>query len=76
MDKIIGKIVLEDYSLRALTDSEDAQNGLLSRSANGSEVVTGRGVSLTLWRRPSRRASTALTSILTTNSAGGTLLWV
>ena len=48
-DKIIGKeIVLEDYSLRALTDGEDAQSeAIVKIRVDGSnEVVTGRGVSV------------------------------
>ena len=49
IDKIIGKeIVLEDYSLRALTDGEDAQSeAIVKIRVDGSnEVVTGRGVSV------------------------------
>ena len=49
IDKIIGKeIVLEDYSLRALTDGEDAQSEAIVkiRVDGGDEVVTGRGVSV------------------------------
>ena len=48
-DKIIGKeFVLEDYSLRALTDGEDAQSeAIVKIRVDGSnEVVTGRGVSV------------------------------
>ena len=49
IDKIIGKeIVLEDYSLRALTDGEDAQSeAIVKIRVDGSnDVVTGRGVSV------------------------------
>ena len=49
IDKIIGKeIVLEDYSLRALTDGEDAQSEAIVkiRVGGGDELVTGRGVSV------------------------------
>ena len=49
IDKIIGKsIELEDYSLRALTDGEDAQSeAIVKIRVDGSnEVVTGRGVSV------------------------------
>ena len=49
IDKIIGKeIVLEDYSLRALTDGKDAQSeAIVKIRVDGSnEVVTGRGVSV------------------------------
>ena len=47
--QVIGKkIVLEDYSLRALTDGEDAQSeAIVKIRVDGSnEVVTGRGVSV------------------------------
>ena len=49
IDKIIGKsIELEDYSLRALTDGEDAQSeAIVKIRVDGSnDVVTGRGVSV------------------------------
>ena len=49
INKIVGKdIVLDDYSLRALTDGEDAQSEAIVkiRVDGGDEVVTGRGVSV------------------------------
>ena len=49
INKIVGKdIELEDYSLRALTDGEDAQSEAIVkiRVGGGDELVTGRGVSV------------------------------
>lgn len=47
VNKIIGKnIELKDYSLRALTDGEDAQaEAVVKISVDGMHTVTGRGVS-------------------------------
>lgn len=47
INKIVDKaIVLEDYSLRAMTDGEDAQaEAIVKISIEDSELVTGRGVS-------------------------------
>ena len=37
---------LEDYSLRSMTDGEDAQAEAIAKiSVDGGEIVTGRGVS-------------------------------
>ena len=50
IDKITGlDIVLQDYSLRALTDGQDAQSeAVVKMSINGKEdeVITGRGISV------------------------------
>lgn len=50
IDKIVGrKIELQDYSLRALTDGQDAQSeAVVKMTFDGKEdeVVTGRGVSV------------------------------
>jgi len=49
INKIVGKdIELEDYSLRALTDGEDAQSEAIVkiRVGGSDELVTGRGVSV------------------------------
>ena len=47
INKIVGKDVeLEDYTLRSMTDGEDAQAEAIAKiSIDGSEIVTGRGVS-------------------------------
>ncbi len=47
INKIVGKdVVLEDYSLKAMTEGEDAQGeAIVKISVDGSELVTGRGVS-------------------------------
>lgn len=47
INKIVGReIVLDDYSLKALTDGQDAQaEAIVKITVDGSEVVTGRGVS-------------------------------
>ncbi len=47
VNKIVGHdIELEDYSLKALTDGEDAQSeAVVKISVDGSEMLTGRGVS-------------------------------
>lgn len=47
INKIVGKdIVLEDYSLKSMTDGEDAQaEAIVKISIGGSQWVTGRGVS-------------------------------
>ena len=47
LNKIVGKdFVLEDYSLNAITEGEDAQGeAIVKISFEGSEWVTGRGVS-------------------------------
>lgn len=47
INKIVGKeIVLEDYSLRSMTDGEDAQaEAIVKITVDGSPMVTGRGVS-------------------------------
>ena len=47
INKIVGKeIELEDYSLRSMTDGEDAQAEAIAKvSIDGGEMVTGRGVS-------------------------------
>ena len=47
INKIVGKeIVLADYSLKAMTDGEDAQGeAIVKISIDGGEQVTGRGVS-------------------------------
>lgn len=50
IDKIVGhNIELQDYSLRALTDGQDAQSEAVVKmifDGNQTEVVTGRGVSV------------------------------
>ena len=48
INKIVGRdIVLEDYSLKAMTDGEDAQGeAIVKISADGGTVVTGRGVAV------------------------------
>ncbi len=47
INKIVDRdVVLQDYSLRALTDGEDAQaEAVVKITVDGSEQVTGRGVS-------------------------------
>ena len=47
INKIVGKdIELEDYSLKSMTDGEDAQaEAIVKITVEGSEMVTGRGVS-------------------------------
>ncbi|MCM1149094.1 MAG: 2-isopropylmalate synthase [Butyricicoccus sp.] len=47
INKIVGKeITLRDYSLRAMTDGEDAQaEAIVKIEIDGGELVTGRGVS-------------------------------
>lgn len=47
INKIVGKeVILEDYSLKAMTDGEDAQGeAIVKISIDGGEIVTGRGVS-------------------------------
>ena len=47
INKIVGKEVeLEDYSLRSMTDGEDAQAEAICKiSIDGGDIVTGRGVS-------------------------------
>lgn len=47
INKIVGKeIELEDYSLKSMTDGEDAQaEAIVKITVDGSEMVTGRGVS-------------------------------
>ena len=47
INKIVAKDVeLEDYTLRSMTDGEDAQaEAIVKISIDGSEIVTGRGVS-------------------------------
>lgn len=47
INKIVGKDVeLEDYSLKSMTDGEDAQaEAIVKISIDGGEMVTGRGVS-------------------------------
>lgn len=47
INKIVNKeVVLHDYSLRALTDGEDAQaEAVVKITIDGSDQVTGRGVS-------------------------------
>ncbi|WP_200809473.1 2-isopropylmalate synthase [Intestinibacillus massiliensis] len=47
INKIVGKeIVLEDYSLKSMTDGEDAQaEAIVKIAVDGSDIVTGRGVS-------------------------------
>ena len=47
INKIVDKdVVLEDYTLRSMTDGEDAQAEAIAKiSIDGSEIVTGRGVS-------------------------------
>ena len=47
INKIVDKDVeLEDYSLRSMTDGEDAQAEAIAKiSVDGGEIVTGRGVS-------------------------------
>ncbi len=47
INKIVGKEVeLADYTLRSMTDGEDAQaESIVKISIDGSEIVTGRGVS-------------------------------
>lgn len=47
LNKIVGKdFVLEDYSLNAITEGEDAQGeAIVKISLDGGEWVTGRGVS-------------------------------
>ncbi len=50
VNKIVGmKINLKDYSLRALTDGQDAQSEAVVKmtfDGNENEVVTGRGISV------------------------------
>ena len=48
INKIVEReIVLEDYSLKAMTDGEDAQGeAIVKISADGGAVVTGRGVAV------------------------------
>jgi 2-isopropylmalate synthase len=47
INKIVGKeIELKDYSLKAMTDGEDAQaEAIVKISVENDEIVTGRGVS-------------------------------
>ncbi|MDY3618873.1 2-isopropylmalate synthase [Agathobaculum sp.] len=47
INKIVGKdVVLEDYSLKSMTDGEDAQAEAIAKiSVDGGDTVTGRGVS-------------------------------
>lgn len=47
INKIVGhEIELEDYSLKSMTDGDDAQaEAIVKISIDGSELVTGRGVS-------------------------------
>lgn len=47
INKIVDKdVVLEDYSLKSMTDGEDAQaEAIVKIVIDGSEMVTGRGVS-------------------------------
>lgn len=47
INKIVGKdVVLEDYSLKSMTDGEDAQaEAIVKIVIDGGEMVTGRGVS-------------------------------
>ena len=47
INKIVGReIELEDYSLKSMTDGDDAQaEAIVKISIDGSELVTGRGVS-------------------------------
>ena len=47
INKIVDKnIVLEDYSLKSMTDGEDAQaEAIVKITVDGSPMVTGRGVS-------------------------------
>lgn len=47
INKIVDKdVVLEDYTLRSMTDGEDAQAEAIAKiSIDGSDIVTGRGVS-------------------------------
>ena len=47
INKIVGKeIVLEDYSLKSMTDGEDAQaEAIVKIAVDGGDIVTGRGVS-------------------------------
>ncbi|MBS5281889.1 MAG: 2-isopropylmalate synthase, partial [Butyricicoccus pullicaecorum] len=48
INKIVGReVVLEDYSLKAMTEGEDAQGeAIVKISVDGSELVTGRGVAV------------------------------
>lgn len=48
INKIVGReVVLEDYSLKAMTEGEDAQGeAIVKISVDGSEIVTGRGVAV------------------------------
>ena len=48
INKIVGReVVLEDYSLKAMTEGEDAQGeAIVKISVVGSEIVTGRGVAV------------------------------
>ena len=48
INKIVGRdIVLEDYSLKAMTEGEDAQGeAIVKISVDGSDMVTGRGVAV------------------------------
>ena len=50
IDKITGlDIVLQDYSLRALTDGQDAQSEAVVKmtiNGNDDEIITGRGISV------------------------------
>ncbi|HBI63863.1 MAG TPA: 2-isopropylmalate synthase [Clostridiales bacterium] len=50
IDKIVNlKITLQDYSLRALTDGQDAQSEAVVKMTvgeNEDEIITGRGVSV------------------------------
>ena len=48
INKIVGReVVLEDYSLKAMTEGEDAQGeAIVKISVDGSDIVTGRGVAV------------------------------
>lgn len=48
INKIVGReVVLEDYSLKAITEGEDAQaEAIVKISIDGSDWVTGRGVAV------------------------------
>ena len=47
INKIVGRdIELDDYSLKSMTDGEDAQaEAIVKITMDGGELVTGRGVS-------------------------------
>lgn len=46
IEKIVGlEVALEDYSLRAVTEGEDAQGEAIIKLSNNNKIYTGRGLS-------------------------------